>query len=63
MNCNLCLPEDELEFDTAKPFLSNDNFELFRSDVACRKMALKKQSPKGVYLVEGVKKMCIIRPK
>lgn len=42
--------------ETVTPFVSNENFDLFRSDLACQQMELKKNTQKGVYLVEAISK-------
>ena len=35
----------------AKPFISNDDIDLFAADIACQKIALKKGTQSGVYLI------------
>ncbi|MFV9644698.1 MAG: DUF4198 domain-containing protein, partial [Desulfobacterales bacterium] len=44
------------EFKLSKPDLSTDNFDLFAADLAAQKVALKKDSAKGVYQFSAVSK-------
>jgi len=44
------------EFKLSKPDLSTDNFDLFTADLATQKVALKKDSAKGVYQFSAVSK-------
>ena len=44
------------EFKLSKPDLSTDNFDLFAADLAVQKVALKKDSAKGVYQFSAVSK-------
>jgi len=37
--------------ELAKPFISNDEIDLFAADIACQKIALKKGTQSGVYLI------------
>jgi uncharacterized GH25 family protein len=40
----------------AEPFTSNDDIDLFEADIACQKIALKKGTQSGVYLIEAMSK-------
>ena len=54
----LKMPETQVK----KPFVSTRGFDIFDADMACQKIALKKDTPKGVYLIEAVsKKKCYTR--
>jgi len=44
------------EFKLSEPDLSTDNFDLFAADLAVQKVALKKDSAKGVYQFSAVSK-------
>ena len=44
------------EFKLSKPDLSTDNFDLFAADLAAQKVALKKDSARGVYQFSAVSK-------
>jgi len=37
--------------ELARPFISNDDIDLFAADIACQKIALKKGTQRGVYLI------------
>ena len=39
--------------EIAKPFISNDDIDLFAADIACQKIALKKGTQSGVYLIKA----------
>lgn len=45
----LRMPESRI----AEPFASIPGFDIFDADIACRKLALKKDTPEGVYLIEA----------
>jgi uncharacterized GH25 family protein len=47
------------EFKLSKPDLSTDNFDLFAADLAAQKVALKKDSARGVYQFSAVSKPTI----
>ena len=42
--------------EPAKTFFSNDDIDFFEADIACQKIALKKGTPKGVYLIAAMSK-------